>query len=81
MSSIPATAPAAHFPIYRRGGTLLTDGVANFTYLNGLLALSEARFDLTSREIKENKVVRIPKRDGNGRADGFMAELGQNGTW
>ncbi|TKA67258.1 hypothetical protein B0A49_10347 [Cryomyces minteri] len=81
----PPSRPAKiHFTISRRGGPFPTSDVANLTYLSEQLAAAEARFDLTRREIRGNKVVRVAKPRGGGglRENGvLLGEVGRDGNW
>ena len=53
------------------------------TYLTEQLALAEARFNLTRREVRGNKIVRVPKERLVGGADPerLLGEVGQLGNW
>ena len=76
----PAT---VHFTIERRGGAFPVNDVANLTFLNEELASVAARFNLTTRVIKGNNVVRKAKAKAVGGAedDLLMGEVGKDGVW
>lgn len=75
--------PAVHFTLRRRGGPFAVQKSANMTYLTEQLALAEARFNLTRREVRGNKIVRVPKERLVGGADPerLLGEVGQLGNW
>ena len=79
--------PVLHFTLSRRGGLFSSKDpgqeLANMTYLAEELRKVEARFNLTKREAKGNKLVRKVKENGFGGADGakLMGEVGENGRW
>lgn len=75
--------PVLHFTIARRGGAFPTENIANLTFLTDELARAEARFNLTRREVRGNKLIRKAKeRDVGGKEDGnLMGELGLAGRW
>lgn len=75
--------PVLHFTIARRGGAFPTETIANLTFLTDELARAEARFNLTRREVRGNKLVRKPKAKGvGGREEGrLMGDLGLDGRW
>ena len=81
------TAPALHFTLTRRGGkfapTEFGRDYVNLTYLAQELDKTEARFNLTKREVKGNKLVRKAKSDEGGGRDrnALMGELAVDGTW
>ncbi|KAL2352563.1 aspartic peptidase domain-containing protein [Cryomyces antarcticus] len=80
----PSSPSTIHFTISRRGGPFPTSDVANLTYLSEQLAAAEARFDLTRREIRGNKVVRVAKPRGGGglKENGvLLGEVGRDGNW
>ncbi|KAI9797485.1 MAG: hypothetical protein M1825_005993 [Sarcosagium campestre] len=76
-------ASVLHYPIVRRGGPFRTDTGVNFTFLSEQLTSAAARFNLTHREIKGNKVVRRAKASGlHGSEHGLlMGEVGRAGNW
>ncbi|KAI9879838.1 MAG: hypothetical protein M1830_006861 [Pleopsidium flavum] len=80
LSSVP---PVLHFTIARRGGAFPTENVANLTFLAEELEKAEARFNLTRREVRGNKLVRKAKeRDVGGKEEGsLMGNLGLDGRW
>ncbi len=75
--------PVLHFTIARRGGAFPTENIANLTFLTDELARAEARFNLTRREVRGNKLVRKAKARGvGGREEGkLMGDLGLGGRW
>ena len=79
--------PVLHFTLARRGGNFaanewLQDHV-NLTYLVDELERTEARYNLTRRVIKGNKLVRKAKIDGVGGQDktALMGKLADDGLW
>lgn len=74
---------AIHFTIERRGGAFATGRNANMTYLTEQLALAESRFNLTRREVRGNKIARVPKERVVGGAEPgrLLGEVGQLGNW
>lgn len=72
-----------HFTIERRGGAFPVDDLANLTFLSDELANVAARFNLTTRVIKGNNVVRKAKAKAIGGAedDLLMGEVGASGVW
>ena len=75
--------PVMHFTMERRGGDFPTHSIANMTFLAAELETAEARFNLTRREMRGNKVVRRPKERGVGGGDSsmLMGDVGRNGNW
>ena len=88
--------PVAHFTLSRRNGAFSSTEFpnsdnANLTHLSTQLAKAEARFDLTRREVKGNRLVRTAKTDrSGGREDGdgdggvgmgLMGGVGGEGVW
>ena len=76
-------APVIHFTLARRGGAFaatqyLVDYV-NLTYLAQELETTEARFNLTKREVKGNKLIRKAKKDAD--RDTLMGEVAARGIW
>jgi len=47
------------------------------------LKMAESRFNSTRREVKGNKIVRVPKAHlyGGGQVDKLMGEYGREGSW
>ncbi|KAL9595917.1 MAG: hypothetical protein Q9219_006143 [cf. Caloplaca sp. 3 TL-2023] len=80
-------APVIHATLIRRGGTFEATRPGNDSLdmdsLLQQLETVEAKFNLTRREVKGNKLVRKAKsRALGGKADdGLMGELALNGTW
>lgn len=80
-------APVLHFTLTRRGGkfapTEYGRDYVNLTYLVQELETTEARFNLTKREVKGNKLIRKAKGDGGGgRTEGaLMGEVASDGIW
>ena len=78
--------PALHFTIARRGGTInatayLRDYV-NLPTLSHELEKAEARFNLTKRVVKGNKLVRKAKDVGESDQEGIlMGEVAAEGIW
>lgn len=84
--STPPSTPAIngiHYTIERRGGPFAPNRTANLTYLAEQLAAAESRFNYTSREVKGNKIVRVPKAKppGDEAQGGLLGEIGRLGTW
>lgn len=79
----PPGPPTLHFTIARRTGAFPTEAIANLTFLADELATAEARFNLTRREVRGNKLVRKAKGRGvGGKEEGeLMGELGLAGRW
>lgn len=75
--------PAVHFVIERRGGPFAPNWTANLPFLAEQLKLAEGRFNFTRREVRSNKVVRVPKirSIGGGEIGKLIGEFGHNGTW
>ena len=80
-------APVLHFTLTRRGGKFAPTEFAldhvNLTYLAQELERTEARFNLTKREVKGNKLVRKPKSNDVGGKDSnaLMGEVATEGNW
>lgn len=80
-------APVLHFTLARRGGSFAatewTKDFVNLTYLTQELERVEARFDLTRRVVKGNKLVRQAKTDGiKGSDEGaLMGNIAEDGSW
>lgn len=92
LASAPAlrsldTAPVLHFTLTRRGGkfapTEFARDYVNLTYLAEELEKTEARFNLTKREVKGNKLVRKAKNNEVGGRDpsALMGEVAADGVW
>lgn len=81
------TAPVLHFTLTRRGGkfapTEFARDYVNLTYLAQELEKTEARFNLTQREVKGNKLVRKAKSNDVGGRDPsrLMGEVAADGIW
>ena len=81
------SAPVIHFTIVRRSGTFEATVPGNdsveMDFLMGQLKAAEARFNLTWREVKGNKLVRKAKSRAFGGKDDddLMGEIASNGTW
>ena len=79
--------PVLHLTISRRGGPFgsITPGeeIANLTYLANELEKVEERFNLTTREVKGNKLVRKAKVKavGGNEVGQLMGEVAVNGKW
>lgn len=75
--------PTVHYTISRRGGAFQEDPLGNLSFLAEQLAATEARFDLTRREVAGNKVVRVPKNPGisNTEIAPLLVDVGSVGTW
>lgn len=92
-ASVPAVlrslnpVPVLHFTLARRGGNFAANewlqDHANMTYLVDELERTEARYNLTRRVIKGNKLVRKAKIDGVGGQDktALMGKLADDGLW
>ena len=78
------TAPVLHFTLTRRGGkfspTEFKRDYVNLTYLALELEKTEARFNLTKRQVKGNKLVRKAKSDERD-PNALMGEVATDGTW
>ncbi len=83
VTSITSEPPVLHFTIARRGGAFPTENTANLTFLAEELGKAEARFNLSRREVRGNKLVRKAKeRKAGGKEEGkLMGELGSVGRW
>lgn len=81
------TAPVLHFTLTRRGGkfapTEFARDFVNMSYLAQELEKTEARFNLTQRQVKSNKLVRKAKNlSVGGREEGvLMGDVAQGGIW
>ena len=81
------SAPVLHFTLTRRGGsfapTVLGQDCVNLTYLSTELERTEARFNLTQRQVEGNKLVRKAKDapGGNSQESGLMGHIGDDGIW
>ena len=81
------TAPVLHFTLARRGGafspTSFGQDCVNLTYLSIELERTEARFNLTQRQVEGNKLVRKAKDapGGNIQESGLMGHVGEDGIW
>ncbi|KAL8853822.1 MAG: hypothetical protein Q9221_001293 [Calogaya cf. arnoldii] len=80
-------APVVHFTLTRRGGTseatLPGNDSVEMDFLLEQLEIAEARFNLTRREVKGNKLVRKAKSRALGGKDDdeLMGQIASNGTW
>lgn len=80
-------APVVHFTVARRGGTFEATVPGNdsveMDFLLEQLRMAEARFNLTRREVKGNKLVRKAKSRALGGKDDdeLMGQMALNGTW
>lgn len=81
------TAPVLHFTLARRGGkfapTEYGRDYVNMTFLAQELERTEARFNLTQRQVKGNKLVRKVKDVSvGGKEEGtLMGEVSEDGIW
>lgn len=81
------TAPVLHLTLTRRGGkfapTEFARDYVNLTYLAQELEKTEARFNLTKREVKGNKLVRKAKSSdvGGRESSALMGEVAADGIW
>lgn len=81
------SAPVIHFTIARRSGTFEATVPGNdsveMDFLMEQLKVAEARFNLTRREVKGNKLVRKAKSRAFGGKDddNLMGDIASNGTW
>ncbi|KAB8337321.1 hypothetical protein FH972_021621 [Carpinus fangiana] len=76
--------PTVHFPIFRRGGIFAgANWTADLPYLLEQVHAAESRFNLTQREVRGNKVVRVPKDGalGGGEASTLMGSIGSKDRW
>lgn len=75
--------PALHYTLQRRDGAFAPNWTANLTYLTEQLKIAESRFNLTRREVKGNKIVRVPKERavGGGDVTKMMGQYGRSGNW
>ncbi|KAL8673274.1 MAG: hypothetical protein Q9168_002312 [Polycauliona sp. 1 TL-2023] len=80
-------AAVVHFTIARRGGTFEATVPGNdsveMDFLLEQLQMAEARFNLTRREVKGNKLIRKAKSRALGGKDDdeLMGQIASNGTW
>ncbi|KAL9602719.1 MAG: hypothetical protein Q9179_002454 [Wetmoreana sp. 5 TL-2023] len=80
-------APVVHFTLSRRGGTFEATTPGNdsleMDFLMEQLEMVEARFNLTRREVKGNKLVRKAKSRAIGGKDDdqLTGEMAMNGSW
>jgi len=79
----PAPPAALHYTLERRGGAFAPNWTANLTYLSEQLKIAEQRFNFTRREVKGNKIVRVPKEKaiGGGDVTKLLGEYGRPGNW
>ena len=79
----PIPPPAVHYTLERRTGAFAPNWTANLTHLAEQLAITEARFNFTRREVKGNKIVRVPKEQAVGGAETnkLIGEYGRVGNW
>ena len=81
------TAQVLHFTLSRRGGKLAPTVVGcdyvDLDYLAQELERTEARFNLTQRQVEGNKLVRRPKdASAVGKDEGaLMGEVAEKGIW
>ena len=81
------TAPVVHFTLARRGGEFAATepgrDLVNLTYLVEELDRAEARFNLTRREVKGNKLVRKVKINEVREKDegALMGDVAADGVW
>ncbi len=80
------TAHVIHFTLSRRGGVVNTTSFSkdyvNLPNLLHNLEQAEARFNLTKREVKGNKLVRKAKDvSGSGEEGVLMGEVATEGVW
>ena len=75
--------PTLHFPLFRRGGPFAPNRTADLDFLKDQLAAAEARFNLTQREVRGNKIARAPKSKDAGGAENaqLLGEIGRLGNW
>ena len=80
-------APVLHFTLARRGGEFAATesgrDFVNLTYLIAELDKAEARFNLTRREVKGNKLIRKAKVNGlGGKNEGALTgSVAADGIW
>jgi len=79
----PPPPAALHYTLERRGGAFAPNWTANLTYLSEQLKIAEQRFNFTRREVKGNKIVRVPKEKaiGGGDVTKLLGEYGRPGNW
>lgn len=71
-----------HLPLHRRGGRLSTHDLANLTSLSNILALAEAQFARSHREIEGNRLVRRWRSLGRDENDPFLIDVaGRSNRW
>ena len=81
------TAPVIHFTLARRGGkfapTESGQDYVNLGYLVQQLERTEARFNLTQRQVEGNKLVRKAKdASAAGKGEGsLMGGVAEDGIW
>lgn len=81
------TVPVLHFTLTRRGGkfapTAFGRDYVNLTYLAQELEKTEARFNLTQRQVQGNKLVRKAKDLSVGEKEEgkLMGEVAEDGNW
>ena len=80
-------APVVHFTLTRRGGKFPPTEVGHdhvdLGYLSQQLERTEARFNLTQRQVAGNKLVRKAKGApaGSGNEGDLMGDVAAEGTW
>lgn len=82
-SAASNTPPTLHFPVFRRGGPFAPNRTADLDLLKDQLTATEARFNLTQREVRGNKIARAPKSKeaGGGENAQLLGEIGRLGNW
>ncbi|KAI9649569.1 hypothetical protein NHQ30_002149 [Ciborinia camelliae] len=75
-----ATLPPIHYTVTRRGGSFPAPDTVNLTFLYSTLVNINARFTNTERVLRDNKVVRIPKRWHDGQITNSTSVQPRSGT-
>ncbi|QSZ34321.1 hypothetical protein DSL72_005912 [Monilinia vaccinii-corymbosi] len=80
MNFTSASIPPIHYTVTRRDGSFPAPDTANLTFLQSTLAKINARFTNTERVLKDNNVVRIPRRWHEGQITNFSNIQPRSGT-
>ncbi|KAB8297966.1 hypothetical protein EYC80_001743 [Monilinia laxa] len=81
ISFTNATLPPIHYTVARRGGSFPAPDTANLTFLQSTLAKTNARFTNSERLLKNNRVVRVPRRLHNGQITNLTNLQPRTGTY
>lgn len=74
-------AHGVHLPLYRRSGSFIQEGPANFTKLSQNLAQIEARYARTHTDVEGNRIVRRWSDGPHGADEYLLNGAGNAGFW